>query len=145
MFQILRMFIIAALHFAFICSLKLSCESKYPPRYWTVEHLSIVSLMTLVVFALHFESCCPLLKYINSFFDSFSLSLTKSIHALISLREGSRVTMVSCSCLVPDLNCLHIEWSSTNPVSVRSSFSTSCIVEAYATKRKAPVQIPGAC
>ena len=119
------MFIIAALHFVFMCSLKLSCESRYSPRYQTVEHLSVFSLMTLIVFSVHFESCCPLPKYINSVFDSFSLSLTASIHALISLREDSRVAMVSCSSLVPDLNCLHIEWSSVNPVSVRSSFTTS--------------------
>ena len=142
MYQILRMFIIAALDFVFICSLKLSCESRYPPRYQTVEHLSIVSLMTLIVFSLHFESCCPLQKYINSVFGSFRLSLTASIHALISLGEDTGVTMVSCSCLVPDLNCLHIQWSSANPVGVRSSFKTSCIVETYAIKRKTPCTDP---
>ena len=127
-------FNIADLHFVLICSLKLSCESRYCPRYQTVEHLSVVSLMTLIVFSLDFESCCPLPKYINSVLDSFSLSLTASIHALISLSEDSRITMVSCSCLVPDLNYLHIEWLSTNPVRVRSSFMTSWMVEAYAIK-----------
>ena len=137
MFQILMIFNITDLHFVLICSLKLSCESSYPPRYWTVEHLSIVSLMTLIVFSLHFESCCPLPMYINSVLDSFSLSLTAFIHALISLSEDSRIAIVSCSCLVPDLNCLHIEWSSANPVRVRSSFMTSWIVEPYAVKRKA--------
>ena len=129
-------FNIADLHFVIICSLKWSCEPRYPPRYRTVEHLSVVSLMTLIVFSLHFESCCPLPKYINSVLDSFSLSLIASIHALISLSEDSSIATGSCSYLAPDLNCLHIEWSSTNPVRVRSFITTSWIVEAYAIKEE---------
>ena len=107
MFQILIIFIISALHLVLICSLKLSCESRYPPRYWTAEHLSIVSLMTLIVFSQHFKSCCPLPKYINSVLDSFSLSLTASIHALTYSSEDLRIAMVSCSYLVPGLNCMY--------------------------------------
>ena len=93
MLQILRIFRIAALHLVLMCSLKLSCQS----RYLTVEHLSIVSLMTLIVFSLHFESCCSLPKYINSVLDSFSFSLRVSIHALTSSSEGLRIAMVSYS------------------------------------------------
>ena len=133
---------IADLHFVLICSLKLSCESRYPPRYQMVEHLFIVSSMTLIVFSLHFVSCCLPPKYRNSVLDSFNLSLTASIHALMSLSEDSRVAMVSCSYLVPDLNSLHTERSSANPVRVRSFFMTSWIVEAYAIKRKAPCTDP---
>ena len=135
MFWILMMLSTADLHFVLTCSLKLSRESRYAPRYLMVEHLFIVSSMTLIVFSLHFLSCCLLPKYINSVLDSFNQSLTASIHALMSLSEDSRVTMVSCSCSVPDLNCLHIEWSSANPVRVRFFFTTSCIVDAYAIKR----------
>ena len=65
-----------------------------------------------------------------------------SIHALMSLSEDSRVAMVSCSCTVPDLNCLRIEWLSANPVRVRSFLMTSWIVEAYTIKRKAPCTDP---
>ena len=142
MFQILMMFNIAALHFVLICFLKLSSELRYALRYWAVGHLAIVSLMTLIVLSLHFESCCSLPNYINSVLDLFNLSLTASIHALMSLSEDSRIAMVSCSCLVPDLNCLHIEWFSANPVKVRSSFTTSWVVEAYAIKRKASCMDP---
>ena len=142
MFQILMMLSTADLHFVSICSLKLSCESRYAPRYLMVEHLFIVSSMTLIVFSLHFLSCCPLLKYKNSVLDLFNLSLTASIQALISLREDSRIAIVSCSRPAPGLNCLHIEWSSVNPVRVRSFFTTSWIVEVYAIKRKATCTDP---
>ena len=62
MFQILIMLSTADLHFVLICSFKLSCESRYAPRYLTVEHLFIVSSMTLIVFSLNFLSCCLLPK-----------------------------------------------------------------------------------
>ena len=142
MFWILMMLSTADFHFVLICSLKLSCESRYAPKYLTVEHLFIVSLMTLIVFSLHFLSCCPLPKYMNSVLDLFNLSLTASIHALMSLSEDSRIAVVSCSCPVPYLNCLHIEWLSANPGRMRSFFTTSWIVETYAIKRKAPCTDP---
>ena len=70
-----------------MCSLKLSCELRYPPRYLTVEHLSIVSLMTLVVFSLHFESGCLVPKYMNSVLDLFSFSLI-CIHPCLDIFKG---------------------------------------------------------
>ena len=138
MLWIFRIFRIAALYLVLMCSLKLSCESRYPPRYLTIKHLSIVLWMTLIIFSLLFVKCCPLPKYINFVLDSFSLSLTVLIHALTSSGEDSRIAIVSCSCLVPDLNYLCMGWSSANPFRVRSSLMTSQIVEAFAMKMKAP-------
>ena len=87
---------------------------------------------------MHFESGCLLPKYINSVLESISFYLMASIHALASSNEYLMIAMWSCSWLVPDLNCFHMEWSSSNLLNLRSSLMTSWIVEAYVMEMKAP-------
>ena len=129
---ILSRFIIAALHFIFMCSLKLSSESSYAPRYLVIPVPFITSSLIFSLFVMHFSSCLGLSKYINSVLLLFIFSHTWSIQVLISCNDSSMILMVSSSSLwssLLDLKVFLMLWSSANPFSVSWS-TTSSMVEA---------------
>ena len=129
---ILSRFLIIAMHFIFMCSLKFSFESRYAPRYLVIHVLFITISLTFILFVMYFSTCLGPSKYINSVFLSLIFSCTWSIQVLISCNDSSMILMVLSSSLwssLLDLKVFLMLWSSANPFSVSWS-TTSSMVDA---------------